>query len=244
VSGDASISFGENAAFIVVPRAPLVRGVPTPIRDLWVQPLPRGPRRRLGVAPRGAEISATDNGLSYLVEEPPTRRLVRLSEENQEIRTHPDFQGGTRLETDGGLVWIRDRYVNNRRHRALMQATDHAGAATVISEWPLAEEEGAALLVGQRGGSIYFLTSIASRGPNFGSLPRLSLCRMRNDGRGGAERIATLPIGATGPGVIDGDYFYFDCREPRENWLDWSPEGLSPRFDTSVQRVRLRDDAG
>jgi hypothetical protein len=38
---------------------------------------------------------------------------------------------------------------------------------------------------------------------------------------------------------MDGDYLYFVSREQRENWFDWSPEGLRLRLIPVLHRYRM-----
>jgi len=65
------------------------------------------------------------------------------------------------------------------------------------------------------------------------------LCTLHPERHDVVERLCRLPAGAEGRGWIDQGCYYFLVAEDRENWLDWSAEGLFPRRVAVLYRHRL-----
>jgi len=236
-NGGVSISFGSKFAFITVPIDD-PRLMPGEVsRELWLQPLPRGPRQRVAIIPPRAIALVGSDGMSYLASEPPNQELVHLREADQELRTYPVAGAVSWLETENGLVWVRDEPAERGVRRAIMRTAYDAESPTVLAEWPVTAEGDGVALVAARGDIVFFLTARVAGDGMFSASSRISLWRSPSGSDTHPKLITALPTGAHGPGALDGDYFYFDCREARENWLDWSPAGLRTQQAASVQRV-------
>jgi hypothetical protein len=95
-----------------------------------------------------------------------------------------------------------------------------------------------AYLIGGYRGRLYLLAiERPTSGPAPGPTGPPALCAV-DPREGRVERLCRLPQ-QTSAGAFDGPYYYFTAAEERENWLDWSPQGLIPRRVNVLYRYRL-----
>jgi hypothetical protein len=65
------------------------------------------------------------------------------------------------------------------------------------------------------------------------------LCRLHTTDPPRVEKLLRLPVGNSGWGQFDGDYWYFPLTEEREKFFDWSKEGLRTTSVHVLYRYRL-----
>jgi len=209
--------------------------------ELRVTPLHGGGFRRIAAGiPPFAHLEPLGRGVSWSVLRPGTLRGDRY------LALPPDFQVHVVMDCSGTPEQLGDRvYWFDQRSASVPGAPSHPElkleSATVDGEQrrelldlvdsPLWEARGRVLGVHQ--GKLYAL--LYRRSMKSGSPERPVLCEIRDDS---VRELAPLRAGA-GFTWLERGYLYYTVLEMRENWLDWSKQGLAAKRAQVLYRTRL-----
>lgn len=202
--------------------------------DLVATPLEGGPSRVLAEGlPLTARLERIEGGVTWIRPSyggAPVR-FVALAPEHR-VTPIPDCRGKPDL-VDGRLVWLDDPVLSPGPRRLVTAAPDGTDRRVLLDfgvgqEWLLRQ------VLGAREGGLYVILERQNRDGSVAARP--TLCRV---GLSGVKALAELR-----PNVsttwLDRDHLYYISRERRENWLDWSAQGLSGSWVWGLYRVSLR----
>jgi hypothetical protein len=208
-------------------------------REIWLRSLARRTQRKIGTLPAGVDCALGPHGISYVVDTKGEKALLHLGRGAERIERMPNPPASARLDTENGTFWVEP--APKRGRQRLAWSPYREAGKELLAEWSARSNAESVHLVEKRGPYVYLLLVGTHSAHVLGSSSATTLARVRTSGGGGLEKVAALPQGALPPGAFDGDYYYFECAERRENWLDWSAAGLRPQLQTAVYRIRLNE---
>jgi len=155
------------------------------------------------------------------------------------------------LEFGENLYWLESAGVTTNENRrgtvseiAVKRSSPDFSKVTTLGTWKTsgipALQVSTNLRFMPNGQNLYLLaTGCASPVIKSGTKPGPQLYEVSADVHNGLTRVLSLPEKSRVVGFDDG-YCYYCDDEDRENWWDWSGEGLRPKQVTVLFRRRLR----
>lgn len=228
-----------QSIFWVAPRPALPGGGP-PRADLMLTPLHGGKHRRVatGLLP-WTPLMKGEHRVFWQTrgdgDTPPC--LCSVSEDGDELSLieDADSAGVPPVEHDGRYYWLESgQQLSRPLHSVRTDGTDRRESLRPVPGVDLVWFQAYR-------GVLYGLTLRRTTGMGRPGRVVVQLNRIHLGVPAVLEPVADLPRDVEINGQFDEGYFYFVVREVRDNWLDWSPEGLSPHVYRYLHRVRLRN---
>jgi hypothetical protein len=213
---------------------------------LYATPIGGGTTRRIATLPPSALVQPGVNGVFWGETIAPNRQVLHAQPpdfaptmlDDASIRLIP-------LEVGERFYWMdtvaAGSDLQSTRFR-LLSATREGGSPQLLLDTGFeAAELQLSLLGAARDGLLLRRTRTRGRGADDIASLDYAVLRYHPGRKNPLEKVMEGQHARTASVIaVDQGFLYYTAQETRENWLDWSPDGLAPQVVSRLYRLRLR----